>query len=255
VNLGKLTRQIKREALGSPKKAGALGLLCLVALYFWAPLVWGWVAPEDEPKAATATKAAKTARAERRPSTTPAGPNPRQAIGGRAAAGDGGDDKPPGVDYSWQQLDQWMQEDPLSKPPAATATPQGPAGTLLAQLLPWKQGQQPARDPFYRPAPPEPVRSAAEEQEQREQQARSIEVTPWSLNAKVTSTIVSPGGLGLAVVNGQVCRVGESVQLSDGQQTYEFKLEEVHRWGAMLARDGKTYPVEIPSPMTAGRGQ
>jgi hypothetical protein len=30
-----------------PKQAAALGALVLVALYFWAPLVWGWVAPAD----------------------------------------------------------------------------------------------------------------------------------------------------------------------------------------------------------------
>ena len=30
-----------------PKQAAALGALVLVALYFWVPLLWGWVAPAD----------------------------------------------------------------------------------------------------------------------------------------------------------------------------------------------------------------
>lgn len=42
VKLDKLTKQIRRDLTANPKKAGALGLMILVALYFWAPMVWGW---------------------------------------------------------------------------------------------------------------------------------------------------------------------------------------------------------------------
>jgi hypothetical protein len=40
-------RKLKREVLGSPKKAAALGLLCLVAIYYWAPLLSGWLKGAD----------------------------------------------------------------------------------------------------------------------------------------------------------------------------------------------------------------
>ncbi|MCI0358694.1 MAG: hypothetical protein L0211_09450 [Planctomycetaceae bacterium] len=43
MKLDKLARQIRRDLAASPKKAAALGLMVLVALYFWAPLVWGWI--------------------------------------------------------------------------------------------------------------------------------------------------------------------------------------------------------------------
>jgi len=43
MNWQKLQKQIVREATANPKKAACLGLLCVVCLYFWAPLVWGWI--------------------------------------------------------------------------------------------------------------------------------------------------------------------------------------------------------------------
>jgi hypothetical protein len=47
VKLDKLVKQIRRDATAHPKKAAALGLMALVALYFWAPLVWKWLAPAE----------------------------------------------------------------------------------------------------------------------------------------------------------------------------------------------------------------
>jgi hypothetical protein len=46
VKLDKIFRQVRRDLTASPKKAAALGLMILVALYFWVPMVWGWIAPE-----------------------------------------------------------------------------------------------------------------------------------------------------------------------------------------------------------------
>jgi hypothetical protein len=45
VKLDKLARQLRRDISASPKKAAALGLMLVVALYFWAPMVWGWMKP------------------------------------------------------------------------------------------------------------------------------------------------------------------------------------------------------------------
>lgn len=39
MKLDKLLKRLKRDLAASPQKAGALGLMILVALYFWAPLV------------------------------------------------------------------------------------------------------------------------------------------------------------------------------------------------------------------------
>ena len=40
MNLEKLTKQLRRDMAANPKKAAALGLMVVVALYFWGPLVW-----------------------------------------------------------------------------------------------------------------------------------------------------------------------------------------------------------------------
>ena len=45
MKLDKIARQIRRDLVASPKKAVALGLMLLVAIYFWAPMVWGWIKP------------------------------------------------------------------------------------------------------------------------------------------------------------------------------------------------------------------
>lgn len=44
----KLASTFKRELLRNKKKSAILAVMCLVALYFWAPLVWGWLAPEGD---------------------------------------------------------------------------------------------------------------------------------------------------------------------------------------------------------------
>jgi hypothetical protein len=44
VNLEKLAKQLRRDMSANPKKAAALGLMVLVALYFWGPLVAKWAA-------------------------------------------------------------------------------------------------------------------------------------------------------------------------------------------------------------------
>jgi len=48
VKLDKLVKQLKRDVTASPKKAAALALMLLVALYFWAPLVWKWFVPTGD---------------------------------------------------------------------------------------------------------------------------------------------------------------------------------------------------------------
>ena len=49
MKLDKLLKRLKRDAAASPQKAGALGLMVVVALYFWAPLVMKHL-PKGKPK-------------------------------------------------------------------------------------------------------------------------------------------------------------------------------------------------------------
>lgn len=101
VNLGKIGKRLRREAIANPKKAAFLGLATLVALYFWAPLVWGWIARSDQ-SAATA-KIAVPMAAVPSPVTVPSQPAAKKA--------------------SWPQIVQWMHDDArtMTTPPLMLA--------------------------------------------------------------------------------------------------------------------------------------
>jgi hypothetical protein len=50
VKLSKLLKKLKRDLSASPQKAAALGVMVLVALYFWAPLVMKFVGAKGKDK-------------------------------------------------------------------------------------------------------------------------------------------------------------------------------------------------------------
>jgi len=237
VSLNKLTKKLKRDAQRSPKKAAALGLLCVVALWFWAPLVWGWIAPEDSASETTAA--------------TAPGPNPGPTSGVAA----GFNPTAPKIDnpshqstVPWQTILEHIDRDPRKKPARLRSDLNGPASALLQQLIPWSSTAVAAvRDPFERPKPPETSKPVEDddEAEQPKPIVRS-DPTPAELEAKVTSTIGTGDGRGVAIINGRVYRRGDEVQLSDDRGNYAFKLTAVHGWGAVLTRNEKEYPLEIP---------
>jgi hypothetical protein len=67
VKLAQLKKQLLRDLQRSPKKAAVLGLSCLLALYFWAPLVTGYFNPTKPKRVAKETATAAE-------SASPAGP-------------------------------------------------------------------------------------------------------------------------------------------------------------------------------------
>lgn len=95
VGIERLVKQIRREATRNPKKAGILGLLALVAVYFWAPLLTGWAAPANS----GATPAPDSAEAGQ-PMPGPEG------VAAPAAAAP--------ATYAWEQLVEWRKQDPLA---------------------------------------------------------------------------------------------------------------------------------------------
>jgi hypothetical protein len=42
VNLGKLTKRLRKELLANPKQAAVLAVVCAVAVWFWSPLLMKW---------------------------------------------------------------------------------------------------------------------------------------------------------------------------------------------------------------------
>lgn len=93
----KLVRKLKREFVANPKKGAILGLVLVVAVWFWAPLFKQWfsgpeVAAAPEPAAATTT--APVSGTDNIKTATPA----------KAAR------------LSWQEVSARFESDPLMRP-------------------------------------------------------------------------------------------------------------------------------------------
>ena len=43
MSLERFAKRLRREVIANPKKAAILGIMLLVAIYFWTPLVMGWM--------------------------------------------------------------------------------------------------------------------------------------------------------------------------------------------------------------------
>lgn len=56
MKLDKLLKRLKKDAAASPQKAGALALMVVVALYFWAPLVLKYTKGKGKPNAVAASQ-------------------------------------------------------------------------------------------------------------------------------------------------------------------------------------------------------
>ena len=97
VKIGNIAKQLRREATANPKKASVLGLLAVVALWFWAPLVWGWIfASEDEEGVKATQPTAQSA-------PTGGTPRPRTPTGGSPESGTAAK-KEETPRHPWQQL-------------------------------------------------------------------------------------------------------------------------------------------------------
>jgi hypothetical protein len=194
---------LKREATRNPKKFGALGLLLVVAAWFWVPLARGWFHKDESAPspAGNSTAAALTPGLTERHS-------PAQAA------------TPAGTTYSWDQVAEWMDKDPLTK--AAT--------TLPAR-----------RDPF-RTSRDSAAAEAARQQEKRQHEASPV--TPAELGLKLTGTIVGPRQ-SVAMINGQTYRQGMQIACQKGGNRYSLRLVEVRRKDVVLECRGVRWQLAI----------
>jgi hypothetical protein len=130
VSLKRLTRQLRREVVKNPQKAAVLGLLAVVALWFWAPLVWGWIAGDDPAAGTTAAQPAANAPPAQ-PAGTPAQSNTTAK-------------EPKTPRHPWRQLVKWMDNDPrtsaadpmFERPDPFLSAETRPAGDEPGQVQP-----------------------------------------------------------------------------------------------------------------------
>jgi hypothetical protein len=221
VNLGRLAKTIRREAKANPKKAAILGLLLVVAIYFWAPLVAGWCSK------GSAESPVATLPGEKPPFEPPAGATSAGLITMAVPI----DAAPKPTDaarqHSWQNLVQWMEQDPR----------------MVAAGLPLAN-----RDPFLAPHAERPMPQPKESHAHAEP-----ELTPQNLNFVLSGTVVG-AGRHVARINGKSYEQGKPIELSakDGKQHWTFTLAEVDARRVVLERQGKRYEVKLEPGNHAG---
>jgi len=226
MSLDRVIKQIGKEARRSPKKAAVLGVLTLVAAWFWGPLLWGWIAPQQSPDEADTGQAAVVG------SASPP-PVPRPAASGAGSVGEGvGRDathSPAGVQPAsaadWRELVEWMEIDRLTQP---------------AELTP---GQ---RDPFVHPVEPEPA-AVVEEEAGPESEETPVAADPESLGLVLSSTIIGPKR-SAARINGKTYGPGQIVVVSKDGRQYEFVLAEIHPRQVVLVRESERFELNLPKP-------
>jgi hypothetical protein len=207
-----LARRLKREATANPAKAGGLGVLLLVAGWFWAPLVKGFFVSEDTGP----VPSAPTASASATPSPSTAAPAPTvMVVGVPKAAVD--------TTYDWQRYAQLMDSDP--KMQSALELPS-------------------ARDPFKAVLPPEPEPVVVQTSAKQEQAAPSATLSPKEAGLVLSSTFVGPRKQ-TALIGGKPYRVGDRVRAEKDGQRLSYKLVDVQPRRIILERNGNRYELSI----------
>lgn len=223
MDIKQFTRRLRREVRTNPKKAAILGLLCVVALYYWAPLVWNWMGGRKSADLAQADVAATTNPAPNPPASAP-------LAGAGVVAEPGKASQPAGPSRPWQQVVQWIEQDPTMKPAAARSQ---------------------RRDPFH-PATGEVAANEEEEPDEAQTAEAAKDLTPDALGVQLTSTLIGPQRR-VAMINGRPCQEGRTIAMAKDGQQVEFKLCEVHPRRVVLERDGKRYELAIPQSAPSGR--
>lgn len=219
MNLQKLGKKLKREAANSPGKAAVLGLVCLVAIYFWAPLLYRWtVKSGDTPSPSPDVSAAQPSM------IAVAVPGTRET--GATTSGLPSLDTPqPAAD--WQTTLQRIETDPDMQPAAFEREVEPFAG-------PPAEAKLQVADLDISPAP------VAEK------------VTPSSLGITLVGTLIGPERRA-ARIGGKTVLVGQAIEVVKGTERYQFTLTDVQRDRVVLMREGERFELNVKPALPAGR--
>jgi hypothetical protein len=215
VSLAKTAKKLKRELVKSPKKAAILGIVTLVALWFWAPLILPVGSSETE---TTAAQPAETAPAS--------GSNPSPANETTAKS------------HKWYKLVEWMEQD--SRTTTASLSPNRPSP--FAQP---KAERKIVEDREVAPAKEE-VQDVSPEQ--LGMVLNSTIVGPRSKMATINNVVYD-----LAVNPIVMVGTGESddadaprtARPSVGPERITFEITEIRPNYVTLVRNGKSYVLKL----------
>ncbi len=210
-----LATKLQREVQANPVKAGALGLLLLVAGYFWAPLLMGFFKSSETPVAAepAATPPLNSAA----PGTASVGQTDPQA-------------GPDTTTYDWRKHAQLADEDPLMRPDVE---------------LPGD------RDPFDSPeitAPPVTPQPA------ETQPVIAEPLTPADLGLVLGTTLLGPHKK-VAEIGGKSYTVGDLIDIGDEAGGASFEVLEIEPRRVVLGSEGMRYELTISRPLVDSAAQ
>ncbi|ADB18294.1 hypothetical protein Psta_3633 [Pirellula staleyi DSM 6068] len=213
MKLDKLSKQLRRDLAANPKRAIVLGLMVVVALYFWAPLVWGWMKPTSSGGKSAVAKSTSEPLVE--------------------ATADASVTKSKKKSIRWELLAVQMAGDPRMKPLRAS---------VIRDPFQWKE-----------PPPSNVSSEATDELAQASVKplAPSVKPTAESLGLKLESVLVSSRG-NVAMINGRVAREGQSINISasDASQ-FEAVVMHVDRDRVELRLAEETITLTLAAPKLA----
>jgi hypothetical protein len=222
VSVQVVIKQIQREAAANKGKAAVLAAVCVVALYFWVPLVSGWFSggagDDDELLVVTPNAAAAPALAN----------IPASAV---APAVHG--------EHAWYDVAHWMASDPLMA-----------SATLPAGL----------QDPFRQPAPKVEEPDADEVAKTPEPPARlDPEKMGMVLTSTMVGShraVIQISGKSLAMpidANGRPTKT-TTLWHTHGGTDYPFAVVAVQPGGVVLQHESETYNLRMKQPSSVGNG-
>jgi hypothetical protein len=213
VNLEKLVNQFRRDLAANPKKAAALGLMVLVALYFWGPLAWKWLSPTGNKRSSKVNMAALILTDD------PVDPSQQSKVRG-------------GAKFRWEKARQLIRHDPRM---------------ISAAFDPsWT-------DPFGQPATTANENSATEAAETEAGAAATAAAEPGSLGIVLGSVMIGPRTRvatinGEACHEGDTVTVADK---QDKSKTYRFSVVRIHRQSVELDIGGRKFTLEQAQPKLA----
>jgi len=237
-----LGKKLKREVAKSPAKSSVLGLVMIVAIWYWAPLIGSWL-PGGSTEASETLVVAPSA---------PQNPVVPPALSGSlatSAASQQGEKR--SASFKWQTVVAWLAQDFAARP---------------ARLL---DGQ---RDPFQREKADDPealiqqiLDDSEEELEASESQLAAVDSEPVGLaelQLVLGGTIV--GKRSSAIINGNAYQEGDAIPITvdGGQKTGEesgqtmiLTLKEVQPRHVVIVWQGDQRCLEIERAKLASGDQ
>jgi hypothetical protein len=193
MNTKQFTKQLRREIKTNPKRAFALAVVCGVGVYFWAPLIMGWISPEPPPASSTKKKASVASAGK---------------AAAKAAASDSADAAAKRAPMAWKDISRAIRNDWRMKPATDLALSRNP---FAPKVVPHAEGDPNSADPTQAKPTAEAVAAA-----DVASKAAVADPTPQSLGLKLTGTMIGARKRS-AVINGRVVSEGSEYAFDRGR--------------------------------------